>query len=110
MTSAIESINKAKKQASVELYEEILPRVMSDIMKIITKPCNEQIYAHCECTLLAHMFANRNQGFLSHIEISKPPYRGCFFTIQAVNTMHQTNFHTNGVTISGITLGRSHQV
>ena len=96
VTSAIESINKRKKQAGVELYEEILPRVMSDIKKIIAKPCNKQIYAHCECTLLAHMFANRNQGFLSHIGVSKLSCRGCFFTIQAVNTVHQTNFHTNG--------------
>ena len=96
VNSALESINKAKLQACVELYEEIPSKVTSDIKKIINKPCNHQIYAHCECTLLAHMHANRDQKFLPHIGVSKLSCRGCFFTIQAVNTVYQTNFHTKG--------------
>ena len=96
VNSALESINKAKEQACVELYEEISSKVISDIKKIITKPCNQQVYVHSECILLAHMFANRDQGFLPHIGVSKLSCRGCFLTIQAVNTVHQTNFHTNG--------------
>ena len=94
--SALESINKAKEQACVELYEEVPSKVISDIKKIVNKPCNHQIYAHCECTLLAHMHANRDQKFLPHIGVSKLSCRGCFFTIQAVNTVYQTNFHTQG--------------
>lgn len=93
---ALESINKAKEQACVELYEEIPSKVTSDIKKIINKPCNHQIYAHCECTLLAHMHANWDQKFLSYIGVSKLSCRGCFFTMQAVNTVYQTNFHTQG--------------
>ncbi|MCJ1348311.1 hypothetical protein MMC31_006542 [Peltigera leucophlebia] len=93
---ALESINKAKEQACLELYEEIPSEVMSDVKKIINKPCNHQIYAHCECTLLAHMHANRDQSFHPHIGLSKLSCRGCFFTIQAVNIVYQTNFHTQG--------------
>lgn len=96
VNSALESTNKAKEQACVELYEEIPSKVISDIKRIVTKPCNQQIYAHCECTFLAHMLANRDQGFLPHIGVSKLSCRGCFFTIHAVNSVHQTNFHTNG--------------
>ena len=40
------------------------------------------------------MHANRNQIFLPHIGVSKLSCRGYFFTIQAVNTVYQTNFHT----------------
>lgn len=69
---------------------------MGDIKRIINKPCNHQIYAHCECTLLAHMHANRDQNFLPHIGVSKLSCRGCFFTIQAANTVCHTNFHTKG--------------
>ena len=95
VNSALESINKAKEQAC-ELREEIPSKVMGDIKKIINKPCNHQIYAHCECTLLAHMHANRDQKFLPHIGVSKLSCRVCFFTIQAVNIVYQTNFYTKG--------------
>lgn len=96
VNSALESTNKARAQACAELYEEIPSKVISDIKKIINKPCNHNIYAHCECTLLAHMHSNRDQKFLSHIGVSKLSCRGCFLTIQAVNIVYQTNFHIKG--------------
>ena len=81
VNSALESTNKARAQAYAELYEDIPSKVINDIKKIINKPCYHHIYAHCECTLLAHMHANRDQKFLPHIRVSKLSCRGCFLII-----------------------------
>ena len=94
MNSALESLNKAKKPAGDELYEKIPSKVLSDIKKLLNRPCNHQTHAHCECTLLAHIHTSRDQHFFSHIGVSKLSCRGCFYTIQAVNTVYQTNFYT----------------
>ena len=60
VNSALESINKAKEQACVELYKEIPSKIMSDTPKIINKLCNYQICIHCDCTLLAHIYTKQN--------------------------------------------------
>ena len=59
-------------------------------------PFTNEPNVHCECRILQHALEYGKMPFYSYIGVSKLSCRGCSEYVEAVNTVHNTNFQTKG--------------